>query len=73
MINTNPTNTNDMSAYRQRRLELGEDDILNSNVSESYSNIPILNNVDNKLEKKMIWVVFLFFMTSLSLNYSNPH
>lgn len=55
MINTNPTSASDMSAYRQRRLELGEDDILNNNVQESYSNIPILNNVDNRLDKKMIW------------------
>ena len=55
MINTNPTSASEMSAYRQRRLELGEDDILNNNVQESYSNIPILNNVDNRLDKKMIW------------------
>ena len=48
------TTAGDMSAYRQRRLELGEDDILNNNVQESYSNIPILNNVDNRLDKKMI-------------------
>ena len=54
MINTNPTTPEDLSSYRQRRLDLGEDDILNKNVQESYSNIPIINNIDNRLEKKMI-------------------
>ena len=32
MINTNPTTASEMSTYRQKRLELGEDDILNHNI-----------------------------------------
>lgn len=40
--------------YRQRRLELGGDDFLNSERIESFTNIPILNNTGTQLDKKMI-------------------
>lgn len=44
----------ELNIYRERRLALGEDDILTSNRVESYSHIPIINNNGNTLDKKMI-------------------
>ena len=47
-------NPQELNLYRERKLALGEDDILTANRVESYSHIPILNNTGNTLEKKMI-------------------
>jgi hypothetical protein len=47
-------NASELNMYRERRLALGEDDILTSNRVESYTHIPILNNSGNTLDKKMI-------------------
>ena len=54
IINTNTQATNDMNMYRQRRLDLADTDILNTDRSTSYQNIPILTNNGSTLDKKMI-------------------
>ena len=43
-----------MELHKQRRLDLGEDDILNSERVESFKNIPIITNDGTTLEKKML-------------------
>ena len=54
IMTNQPNNLSEMELHKQKRLELGEDDILTSERVENYHNIPIITNDGTNLEKKMI-------------------
>ena len=54
IMTNQPNNMTSMELHKQRRLALGEDDILSSDVVENYQNIPVITNNGTTLDKKMI-------------------
>jgi hypothetical protein len=54
IMTNQPNQMSSMELHKQRRLELGEEDILTGDRIENYYNIPILTNDGTNIDKKMI-------------------